>query len=106
MTKVDQVADQLDQLTLLEAAQLSKLLQEKWPVLDERYGKSGLIGHFIAAAASGIPTEEHAVDVERFFKEHPAPYASEKIKQTLEGIRARAKFRARNKNGLAEFFGA
>lgn len=83
-----------------------KLLQEKWAVLDERYGKSGLIGHFIAAAASGIPTEEHAADVERFFKEHPAPYASEKIKQTLEGIRARAKFRARNKNGLAQFFGA
>jgi puromycin-sensitive aminopeptidase len=83
-----------------------KLLQEKWPILDERYGKSGLIGHFISAAASGIPSEEHAADVERFFKEHPAPYASEKIKQTLEGIRARAKFRARNKTGLAEFFGA
>ena len=32
MTKVEQVADQLDQLTLLEAAQLSKLLQEKWGV--------------------------------------------------------------------------
>jgi aminopeptidase N len=83
-----------------------KLLQEEWPILDERYGKSGLIGHFISAAASGIPSEEHAADVERFFKEHPAPYASEKIKQTLEGIRARAKFRARNKSGLAEFFGA
>ena len=32
MTKVGQVAEQLDQLTLLEAAQLSKLLQEKWGV--------------------------------------------------------------------------
>jgi large subunit ribosomal protein L7/L12 len=32
MTKVEQVAEQLDQLTLLEAAQLSKLLQEKWGV--------------------------------------------------------------------------
>src|SRR5262249_31109066 len=32
MTKVEQVAGQLDQLTLLEAAQLSKLLQEKWGV--------------------------------------------------------------------------
>jgi len=83
-----------------------RLLQEKWAVLDERYGKSGLIGHFISSAASGIPTEEHAEDVERFFREHPAPYASEKIKQTLEGIRARAKFRARNKSGLAQFFSA
>jgi aminopeptidase N len=81
-----------------------KLLQEHWPTLDERYGKSGLIGHFIAAAASGIPREEHAAAVEKFFKEHPAPYASEKIKQTLEGVRARAKFRERNKNGLAQFF--
>jgi large subunit ribosomal protein L7/L12 len=32
MTKVETVAEQLDQLTLLEAAQLSKLLQEKWGV--------------------------------------------------------------------------
>lgn len=83
-----------------------KIFQEKWPVIDERYGKSGLIGHFVAAAASGIPTEEHAKDVERFFKDHPAPYASEKIKQTLEGIRARAKFRARNLQALSQFFGA
>ena len=32
MTKVEQMAEQLDQLTLLEAAQLSKFLQEKWGV--------------------------------------------------------------------------
>ena len=31
-TRVDQIAEQLDQLTLLEAAQLSKMLQEKWGV--------------------------------------------------------------------------
>jgi hypothetical protein len=73
-------------------------------VLDERYGKSGLIGHFIAAGAGGIPSEAHAAEVEKFFKDHPAPYGSEKIKQTLEGIRARAKFRERNKQGLAQFF--
>jgi puromycin-sensitive aminopeptidase len=81
-----------------------KIFKEKWPVIDERYGKSGMLGHFVSAAASGIPTEEHAADVERFFREHPAPYASEKIKQSLEGIRARAKFRLRNKNGLSQFF--
>jgi large subunit ribosomal protein L7/L12 len=32
MTKVEQVAEQLNQLTLLEAAQLSKVLQEMWGV--------------------------------------------------------------------------
>lgn len=82
-----------------------RLLQEHWPTLDERYGKSGLIGHFIAAAAGGIPDEDHAAQVEQFFRDHPAPYASEKIKQTLEGIRARAKFRRRNRTGLSLFFG-
>jgi aminopeptidase N len=81
-----------------------KLFQEHWPVLDERYGKSGLIGHFIAAGAGGIPSQEHAAQVEKFFREHPAPYGSEKIKQTLEGIRARARFRDRNRNGLSQFF--
>ncbi|MFZ1058015.1 MAG: 50S ribosomal protein L7/L12, partial [Candidatus Rokuibacteriota bacterium] len=32
METVEQIAEQLDKLTLLEAAQLSKLLQEKWGV--------------------------------------------------------------------------
>jgi large subunit ribosomal protein L7/L12 len=31
-TKVEQIAAELDQLTLLEAAQLSKMLQERWGV--------------------------------------------------------------------------
>jgi len=31
-TTVEQIAEQLDKLSLLEAAQLSKLLQEKWGV--------------------------------------------------------------------------
>lgn len=76
------------------------LLKENWEAIDARYGKSGLIGHFISGAAAGIPDEAHAADVEAFFKAHPAPYATEKIRQTLEGIRARAKFKARN---LADF---
>jgi large subunit ribosomal protein L7/L12 len=32
MASVEQIAEQLDNLTLLEAAQLAKLLQEKWGV--------------------------------------------------------------------------
>ena len=32
MASVDQIAEQLDKLTLLEAGQLSKLLQDKWGV--------------------------------------------------------------------------
>ncbi|HET7340966.1 MAG TPA: 50S ribosomal protein L7/L12, partial [Methylomirabilota bacterium] len=32
MANVEEIAEQLDKLSLLEAAQLSKLLQEKWGV--------------------------------------------------------------------------
>ena len=32
MATVEEIAEQLDKLTLLEAAQLSKMLQEKWGV--------------------------------------------------------------------------
>jgi len=32
MPTIDEIAEQLDRLTLLEAAQLSKMLQEKWGV--------------------------------------------------------------------------
>ncbi|PYM58827.1 MAG: 50S ribosomal protein L7/L12 [Candidatus Rokuibacteriota bacterium] len=32
MSRVEEIAAELDQLTLLEAAQLSKMLQEKWGV--------------------------------------------------------------------------
>jgi puromycin-sensitive aminopeptidase len=81
-----------------------RLFQERWPEIDRRYGKSGLLGHWVSAAAAGIPSEAHAKDVEAFFAAHPAPYASEKIKQTLEGIRARAKFRSRNSAALAACF--
>ena len=80
------------------------LVKEHWATLDARYGKSGMIGNIITAAASAIPTEEHAKDVEAFFKSHPAPFATAKIKQALEGIRARAKFRARNADALAKYF--
>ncbi len=81
------------------------LAKEHWATLDGRYGKSGMIGRFVSLAASAIPSEDHAKDVEAFFKAHPAPFATEVIKQTLEGIRARAKFRDRNADALKSYFG-
>jgi len=78
------------------------LVKEHWPTLDQRYGKSGMIGRFISLAASAVPSEDHAKDIEAFFKKNPAPFATEVIKQTLEGIRARAKFRERNRGALGE----
>jgi aminopeptidase N len=82
------------------------LLKARWAEIHRRYGSSGMIGHWITSGASGIPTLEHADEVESFYKEHPTPYATERIKQTLEGIRARARFRLRNQSALAAYFRA
>ena len=81
------------------------LVKEYWKTIDERYGESAMIGSIISAAASGIPTEAHAKDVEKFFETHAAPKATKKIEQMLEEIRALAKFRARNATSLKAHFG-
>jgi len=47
MATVEEIAEQLDKLTLLEAAQLSKMLQEKWGV--------SAAAPVAAAAAPGAP---------------------------------------------------
>jgi large subunit ribosomal protein L7/L12 len=63
MAKVEEIAEQLDQLTLLEAAQLSKLLQERWgvsaaaPVAVAAVPGGGGAAGAVAAAAEEEKTE-------------------------------------------------
>src|SRR3989442_5538444 len=65
MSTVEQIAEQLDKLTLLEAAQLSKLLQEKWGVSAAApMAVAAMPGAAGAPAGGGAATEEKTeVDV-------------------------------------------
>ena len=57
MASVEEIAEQLDKLTLLEAAQLSKMLQEKWGVSAAApVAVAGVPG--AAGAAAGAAAEE------------------------------------------------
>ena len=59
MANVEQIAGELDKLTLLEAAQLSKLLQEKWGVSAAApMAVAAMPGAAGAAAGGGAATEE------------------------------------------------
>ena len=59
MANVAQIAEELDKLTLLEAAQLSKLLQEKWGVSAAApMAVAAMPGAAGAAAGGGAATEE------------------------------------------------
>jgi len=53
--KLDKIIADLDALTLLEAAELSKLLQEKWGVSA---AAPVVMGAPVAAAAAAAPVEE------------------------------------------------
>ena len=64
MATVEQIAEQLDKLTLLEAAQLSKLLQEKWGVSAAAPAAvAALPGSAPGAAAPAVEEEKTEFDV-------------------------------------------
>ena len=59
MANVEQIAEELDKLTLLEAAQLSKLLQEKWGVSAAApMAVAAMPGAGAAAGGAGAAAEE------------------------------------------------
>jgi len=59
MANVEEIAEQLDKLSLLEASQLSKLLQEKWGVsAAATMAMAAAPGAAGAAAGGGAATEE------------------------------------------------
>ena len=59
MANVEEIAEQLDKLSLLEASQLSKLLQEKWGVSAAApMAMAAAPGAAGAAAGGGAGTEE------------------------------------------------
>ena len=60
MASVEEIAEQLDKLTLLEAAQLSKMLQEKW-------GVSAAAPVAVAATAGGAGAGAAAVEEQTEF---------------------------------------
>ena len=59
MANVEQIAEELNKLTLLEAAELSKMLQEKWGVSAAApMAVAAMPGVGGGAAAAGAATEE------------------------------------------------
>jgi len=58
MASVEDIAEQLDKLSLLEASQLSKLLQEKWGVSAAAPVAVAAVPGAGGGAAAGAATEE------------------------------------------------
>jgi large subunit ribosomal protein L7/L12 len=64
MANVEQIAEELDKLTLLEAAQLSKMLQEKWGVSAAApIAVAAMPGAAAAGGGAAVAEEQTEFDV-------------------------------------------
>jgi large subunit ribosomal protein L7/L12 len=65
--KLEKLMEELDQLTLLEAAELSKMLQDKWGV--SAAAPMAMAGMPMAAAAEAVEEEEEKTEFDVELKE-------------------------------------
>jgi len=81
-TNIDEIAEKLDSLTLLEASQLSKLLQEKWGVSAAAAIAVAAPGAGAAGAAGGGAAVEEKTEFDVVLMA-----AGEKKIQVIKGVR-------------------
>ena len=72
MADVQKIAEDLSTLTVLEASELTKILEEKW-------GVSAAAPVAVAAAAGGAPAEAGAAEEKTEFEVHLAASGDKKI---------------------------
>ena len=80
MADVQKIADELSTLTVLEASELTKILEEKW-------GVSAAAPVAVAAAAGGAPAEAAAGEEKTEFEIHLAASGDKKI-NVIKEVRA------------------
>ena len=80
MADVQKIAEDLSTLTVLEASELTKILEEKW-------GVSAAAPVAVAAAAGGAPSEAAASEEKTEFEIHLAASGDKKI-NVIKEVRA------------------
>ncbi|MEK7452967.1 MAG: M1 family metallopeptidase [Patescibacteria group bacterium] len=82
-----------------------KFLKKEWSVLLERYGGSKSLSSLVSYL--GVFVREYdAVDIEKFFKNHPAPGATRTINQLLERIYINVNWLSRDKKKIVKWITA
>ncbi len=76
-----------------------KFIKQKWPVILKQYGSQKDLAYFVSPLGSHNTTKV-AGDIEKFFKNNPAPGASRTVMQTLERIRAKALWLTRDRKKI------
>ena len=81
-----------------------EFLRANWSEFDRRYGEGGFALMRLMSITSGFTTQEKREEVERFFRDHPAPAGERTIRQSLERIQLNSAWLERNRRDLADWF--
>jgi large subunit ribosomal protein L7/L12 len=92
-TKIEGIVEQLDQLTLLEAAQLSKLLQEKWGVSAAASVVAAVPGTGAPGGGAAAVEEEIVDEAPKPVKEKVTKAEAQDMKKKLEEVGATVEIR-------------
>ena len=80
-----------------------EFVKDNWTEFDRRYGDGEFILSRLVSITSRFTTHDRREDVERFFRDHPAPSVDRAIRQSLERIQINAAWLRRNRRGLTEW---
>ena len=82
-----------------------EFVKTNWAEFDRRYGEGGFGIMRLVSLTSAFTTHEMREEVEKFFRDHPAPAAERTVRQSLEAIQLNAAWLERNRAELAAWLG-
>lgn len=77
--------------------------KDNWKVLVEQYEGGFLISRLVKYLTENFTTEERAVEVENFFKQHEFPGCERTVQQSLETIKLNSSWLQRDLNSITEY---
>ncbi|XP_065074613.1 puromycin-sensitive aminopeptidase [Ochlerotatus camptorhynchus] len=77
--------------------------KENWKILLDRYEGGFLLSRLIKYLTENFSTEERALEVEQFFKEHEFPGTERTVSQSIETIRLNVAWVKRDLDGITAY---
>jgi len=81
-----------------------QFFKENFQLLKGRYASGFLLSHLVKSCSERFLTEDAAVEVEKFFTEHPLPGSERNVAQSVETIRLHAAWLSRDAADISNFF--
>jgi len=81
-----------------------QFFKDNFVLLSERYQSGFLLSRLVKSCCSDFLTEQRAMEVEKFFTDHPLPGSERNVAQAVETIRMNAAWLQRDLSDIANFF--